>query len=338
MRVNKRTLTVLIVIAGILVLAWGGSALSRRSKIPRYLEDLAAQDPGKVMDAMAELRASGGAAVPGLTNLLASGNVEGKSRAAWLLGMMQVKSAAPALTSATKDPEMAVRLAAVQALGALRQADAGPALAAVLVDDKEDSKVRCTAAQALGKIGGDASVEPLAKMLATRPAPVPPAPPAPAAAPAAPAAPGAKPAAAPAAAPAPPPPPPDTTVEIRKAAASALGHVGSGKAVAALAEALKEALEPNTEVRVAVAYALMDASAQAHSEDEARPAVEALVSGLTDKCGDVRIASAYALRKATVPTSMQDEVGRAVKAAREDSHFWVRLAAQQAGASLKVSD
>jgi HEAT repeat protein len=198
-----------------------------------------------------------------------------------------------------------------------------------LADEKEDVKVRAVAALALGMVGGAADVGPLAKVLADHPPAPPPAPVTPPVTAAVPATP---------AKPAPPPPPPDKTVDLRKAAATALGHSGQPTAVPALVASLKDAAEPNTEVRVAAAYALGDAAAAARDERQSEEAIEGLLGALRDKCGDVRVASAYALRRVTVPEGRKTAVAAGLSKAKDDSHYWVRKAATQSMLALQLGD
>lgn len=362
-KLNKRTIRVLVVITLILV---GVGLITHVSKVRRttqYLQDLALQDPDKVMEAMTQLRSDGASVGPRVAELVQAGDANAAPRAAWLLGLVGSHAGDQALTSALTSPNTTLRVAALQSLGQLRVASAQPAVAAVLADATQKPEVRASAAYALGMMGLPASAGALAKALSERPAPVPPVAPAPVApaatAPAAPVAPVAKPAAAPAPAPkvaeaakpaapavpapaakpaAPPPPPPDTTISLRLAAAQALGKLGAPEGAAALAETLKPEVEPNAEVRVAAAYALGDLAAVLNDQPSGRTAASGLLQGLTDKVGDVRIASAYAIGKVTLPGDMEPAVKAALKSASEDKHYWTRLAVQQSHGELKLRD
>jgi HEAT repeat protein len=322
MPVNKRTSIVLAVIAVILVGAWAGTGISRARKTGKYLEDLAGQKPDKVMDAMNELRLRGAAAGPAIVGLLGSGETTGKARAAWLLGIIGYAKAGDALTTALQDEAPDVRVAALQSLGHMRIAAAASAIQGLLADDKQDMLVRRAAAYALGQIGGEGNVAPLTKVLADHPAPVPEPP---ADAPATPAADAPK-------------PPPDETIELRKAAASALGQMGLVSSTGALNDSLEKAAEPNAEVRVAIAYALGDIAARTRGDSEATQVLDGLLAGLKDKVGDVRIACAYGLRKATIPRDRQPVVAEALRKAKDDSHYWVRQAAGETMLALRVSE
>ncbi len=320
MRVNKRTWIVLAVIAVVLIGAWAGTGISRARKTGKYLEDLAGDKPDKVMDAMAELEMRGRAAGPAIAGLLATGDATGKSRAAWLLGTIGYKKAADALIAALQDEAPEVRIAALQSLGRMRIATASSAIQALLADERQDMLVRRAAAYALGEIGGEENVAPLTKVLADHPAPVPEPPP------------GVEPD------PNAPKPPPDETVDLRKAAARALGRIGEPSSARALTDSLKGAAEPDAEVRVAIAYALGDVAAKATEEADATTVLDGLLAGLTDKNGDVRIACAYGLRKATVPQSRQTAVADGLRKAKDDNHYWVRQAAEETLLALRITD
>lgn len=320
MRVSKRTWIVLAVIAVILIGAWAGTGISRARKTGKYLEDLAGDKPDKVMDAMSELGMRGKAAGPAIAGLLASGDATGKSRAAWLLGTIGYKKASDALVSALADEAPEVRIAALQSLGRMRIADASSTIQGLMADEKEDMLVRRAAAYALGQIGGEENIAPLTKVLANHPPAVPEPPP------------GVEPD------PDAPEPPPDETLDLRKAAARALGQIAAPSSARALVDSLKGAAEPDAEVRVAVAYALGDVAAQATDETEATTVLDGLLAGLDDKNGDVRIACAYGLRKATVPRTRQSVMAEALRKAKDDSHYWVRQAARETLLALRISE
>ena len=357
MKLNKRTIRVLVVIALILI---GVGVLTHASKIRRtagYLTDLSLKDqPDKVMEATTQLRARGTSIGPKLAALVQAGDENAAPRAAWLLGLTGSHAGDQALVAALTSPNTALRVAALQALGQLRVASAQPTVAGLLADATQKPEVRASAAYALGMMGLPQSAGPLAVALADRPQPAPPAPAAPApaaatpapaaatpAAPAAAAAPAAKPGApapaAPAAAPAaPPPPPPDTTNTIRLAAALALGQLRAPESATALAEALKADVEPNAEVRVAAAYALGDVAASAVEDDKSRAAASGLILALSDKAGDVRTAAAYSLGKLHLPSDMQTQVTTALKTAADDKHYWTRLAAKESASELGLGN
>lgn len=307
-------------IAVILVAVGVIAQVSKARRTSHYLQDLALQEPDKVMEAMTQLRARGASVGPRLAELVQAGDETAAPRAAWLLGLVKSEAGDQALVAALTSPNTTLRVAALQSLGQLRLASAQPAVAGVLADATQKPEVRASAAYALGMMGLPESAGALAKALADRPQPVPPVPPSPV-----------PPAAA-------VPPPPDTTLSTRLAAALALGQLRAVDGVAPLAETLKPDVEPSPEVRVAAAYALGDVAANVMEDDKSRAAAEGLLTGLADKVGDVRVASAYALGKVALPTDMEAQTNTALKAAYEDKHYWARLAAQDSHSRLKLAD
>jgi len=340
-------------VLGIIALVlFGGYAIAQFSAARRtgkYLQDLATQEPDKVMDALAALRDRGGAVGPALAGLLQAGQEEAAPRAAWLLGMIGSHAGDQALIQALNSDKPVLRLAAVQALGQLRAAAALPGIAGILGKTEEKNEIRVMAAYAVGTIGGPDALNALLGALGERPKKQQPtAPEAAAAAPAASATPpapapaGAKPAAAakPGAPAAPPAPPPDTTIPVRIAAARALGWLRDPQAIPALAMAITEE-EPDPEVRVAAAYSLGDATAASSEEAASHLGVEALLKGLQDKVGDVRIASAYALSKTKPPSDIEKrkEIGDALRdTAEKDDHYWARRAAERSVAMMRLPE
>lgn len=322
MTLNNRTLRVLIVIAVVLIAAGVIARVSQAKRTTQYLQDLALEEPDKVMEAMTQLRERGSAIGARLVPVVTGTDKKAASRAAWLLGMVGSHAGDAALLDALKSEDPVLRIGALQSLGKLRVAEALTPATAIVGDAAEKPEVRCAAAYCLGMIGGKEVVAPLAGALATRPAPVPPAP-------ATPPAPGA---------PAPPPPPPDTTISLRVAAVQALGAARVAEGLKPLAEAVKEAVEPSPEVRVAAGYALGDVAAAATDEANNRAAAEGLCEALKDKVGDVRIAAAFALGKVALPKDLEPSVNTALKTAEEDKHYWTRLAATDSHTALRLSD
>ena len=333
MHVSNRTVRSLVIIGVVLIAAWGIAQYSSAKRTTRYLSDLSLQDPGKVMDALAELRSRGASIGPRLAAIVQAQTPEAAPRAAWLLGMVGSHAGDQALQGALTSSDQALRLAAIEALGELKAAAAEPAITALLNDGEEKPAIRIAAVQALGMMGTDTAAAALAGALGARPGEESAAA-APAEARPAPAAPstGAPAAAAPAAA-APAPAVVDAPT-VRLAAAKALGMMRNPAGLDALAKTLEPKVEADVEVRVAAAYALGDVVARAEGEVAVTKGVNALLEGLKDDIGDVRIASVYSLGKVRVPETMKSTVAGAVDTAQSDKHYWARLAAAQTARSL----
>lgn len=325
MTVNNRTFRVLGIIVLILVAVYVITWISAARRTGRYLQDLAGQEPDKVMDALAALRHRGPAVGPRLAELVRTGQPEAAPRAAWLLGMIGGSAGQAELLQAVPAADPVLRLAAMQALGQLRVKSAVPVLNGVLSNKEEKSEMRVAAAYGLGAIGDPGAVTVLIAALGERPKPEEPA--APAAAPAAPAP----------AAPAAPAPPPDTTLPVRIAAARALGLLRESSAVDALVVATSEA-EPSAEVRLAAANALGDVAAAAEDMDAVRAAIRGLLPGLEDESGDVRVACVYSLGKTSPPEDMKQAVATVVNKARDNPGYWTRRAAERSALVLRLPD
>lgn len=326
MHVSNRTVRSLVIIGVVLIAAWGIAQFSSARRTTRYLNDLSLQDPGKVMDALGELRSRGASIGPRLAAIVQAQTEEAAPRAAWLLGMVGSHAGDQALEAALTSKDEALRIAALEALGKLKVSSTEPAITALLNDGEEKTAIRVAAAQALGMLGTDTAAAALGTALSTRPAAEVAA--APAGAPAAAAAP-AEPAAAPAVVDAPP---------VRLAAAKALGTMNSTAGLDVLAKTLDPKVEPDVEVRVAAAYALGDVLARAADEAEVTKGVSAVLEGLKDDVGDVRIASVYSLGKARVPKTMDSTVAAAVGTVQSDKHYWARLAAAQTARYLGLPE
>lgn len=320
MTLNNRTVKVLVIIAVVAIAAGVIAHLSQAKRTNQHLQDLASQEPDKVMEAMTQLRERGKSVGPRLVPLVQEGKAEAAPRAAWLLGMVGSPAGNAALVTALSSKDGVLRIAALQSLGKLRVADAAAPAGAILADTKEKPDVRSAAAYCLGMIGGEAVAKLLTPALADHPKPLPPPPPPVPGAPVA------------------PPPPPDTTISLRVAIASALGEAKLVGGTEALSAAVREDTEPSPEVRTAAAYALGDLGAAAAEEAQQRLIAQALADGLGDKAGDVRIACAYSLGKVTLPTDMEAQMGAALKKACDDKHYWARLAAQTSHTQLKLAD
>ena len=320
MTVNNRTIRVLGIIVLILVAVYAITWISAARRTGKHLQDLAGQEPDKVMDALAALRDRGNAVAPRLAELVTAGQPEAAPRAAWLLGMIGSHAGDAQLLQAVQAPDPMLRIAAMQALGQLRAESAVPVLSGVLSNQSEKSELRVAAAYALGDIGQPGSVTVLIAALGERPKPEEPA----AAVVAAPAAPA-------------PPPPPDTALPVRIAAARALGLLRQSSSVDALVLATSK-VEPSPEVRLAAANALGDAAAVAEDMDVLRKAVGGLLPGLEDESGDVRVACVYSLGKVSPPEDMMQTVTTAVNKAKDNPGYWTRRAAARSALLLRLPE
>ncbi|MHB8995680.1 MAG: HEAT repeat domain-containing protein [Armatimonadota bacterium] len=317
MKLNNRTIRVLAIIAVILIAVVTLTRVSQARHTARYLQDLTLQEPDKVMEAMTQLRQRGASVGPRLAALVQAGDAQAAPRAAWLLGLVQSHAGDQALVAALASPDTGLRVAALQSLGQLRVITAEAEIGKVLLDVAQKPEVRASAAYALGMIATTPAVEALVKVMAERPAPV--------IAAEAGAAPG----------PAAPAPAPDTALTVRLAAATALAHTKAAASADVLAQALRPSVEPSPEVRVAAAYALGDIGSMLTDEEQIRVALTGLLDGLKDAVGDVRIASGHSLGRVDLPAgaagvALANEVKTALEQAREDKHYWARLAATEA--------
>ncbi len=157
-----------------------------------------------------------------------------------LLGITLSEQAIPALLQALNHEDSDVRRSAADALGKIGNEAAVEALLQAL--NHEDSDVRRSAAYALGKIRNEAAVEALLQALN------------------------------------------DEDSDVRRSAAYALGKIGNEAAVEALLQALND---EDSDVRRSTAYALGKIRNEA--------AVEALLQALNDEDSNVRRSAAYAL-------------------------------------------
>jgi HEAT repeat protein len=148
-------------------------------------------------------------AAPLLSGSLHDGEAAVRKESAWALGALDANDAVPALVDALKDVEPEVREQAAWALGAIGDRRAVPALSALLKDS--DPKARHQAAWALGAIGDRGAVESLIGALS------------------------------------------DDVANVREQAAWALGAIGDRRASTPLAKTLKDT---DARVRRQAAWAL----------------------------------------------------------------------------------
>jgi HEAT repeat protein len=148
-------------------------------------------------------------AAPLLSGSLHDGEPGVRKESAWALGALDADTAVPALIDALKDSEPSVREQAAWALGAIGDHRAVSPLTALLKD--VDAKARHQAAWALGAIGDRGAVDALVSALG------------------------------------------DEVASVREQAAWALGAIGDHRASAPLAKTLKD---PDARVRRQAAWAL----------------------------------------------------------------------------------
>lgn len=167
MTVNRRTITVLAIIAVILVAVFGITRWQRSVATKKLLADMTSKDYAKVMDAMNQLKDRGGSITPALLNEehLGSSYAPARWRAATLLGEVGNRSAVEPLKGALKDEIPSVRAAAALALGKMGAKDAASDIQALLAAADEDVAVRIAAARALGLLKHEAAVSDLSSIL-----------------------------------------------------------------------------------------------------------------------------------------------------------------------------
>ncbi len=354
---TRKTVVTLLAIILVLAVVWGLTAYQRARKTQDLLTQLAEQDEGAAMEAMAQLRHRGSQLGDLLVPYLTSENERVRWRAAVLCAEVGAKAMAitDRLILLLADPVPAVQRAAALACGTLQLKETEAPILQLLGDTDQSPLTRAVAAQALGTLRAEGAVDTLAALLKQHPlvepkveeeeepAEVKPAGTAtPAATPAAaagtaPAATAAAPAATPAAAPAAEAPPPDDLWHGRMEAAWSLGQIGTPKCAAPLAETARDDVEPRVDVRVAAAYALGDLGASARAHESLATVVNALVEALGDEAGDVRLAAATSLARVYPPEGLRTKVETALREHMNDDHFWVRRAVEFAMRGLVVS-
>ena len=129
---------------------------------------LATEDPNAAIiriESMVQKKKASAAAVQDLTDALRDpvANIRVKERAAWALGELDAKSAAPALQEAAKHKGLLVRSAALNALSRLRVASALPTFVSIAESDPILS-LRQNATLALGLLQTEKAINPLVKL------------------------------------------------------------------------------------------------------------------------------------------------------------------------------
>lgn len=310
---NQRTTTVLIVIVLVLAAIWAITAFQMSARTTQYLADLEGGDTEAAVQALEGLSTRDRGIVSRLQPTLRSDHPLIRSRAVRLIGAVgTAKDARHLMPVLQSDPSVYVRRDAAVALGKLAGQQVPLSLAKALKNEQEAGIVRAAAARSLGMLGvdrgGKGGVPMLVKILKN------------------------------------PPPVPandeenetmeDPTEQLRIAAAEALGMLPTEEAVEALGEAADHEKEPSLGVRTAAVYSLGEIAMKAGKELSA-PAINNLIAAYDDPMGDVRIASIYAFTKIhLVPEATAEKVKSVVKRARNDRHFWVRAAAENASDHL----
>ena len=293
---NRRTTVITLIIV---VVAAGGYYLTHWQQVRKtneLFQALLAPDDREASQAMAQLQAHGVRLYPRLVALTQSPLPRARWRSAVLLGELGNPGAGAALLGLLADPDVTTRAAAAQALGRLGVEAAVEPLAQLVARVSEPLPVRVSAARALGLLGSGDAVPQLVPALGYQPV----------------VAEGAA----------------DDSWQLRVAAAGALGTVANSEAVRALAGRTAAQVERDSQVRTAVAYALTDALVGGGlDEQDAAMAVEALVQAAKDDNGDVRAAAVIALVSVEIPPAQESQVEPVLEQARQDPDYWVRAAA-----------
>jgi HEAT repeat protein len=360
MTVNRRTISIVVIIAVVLGIVLGITEWQRSVATKKLLAVLTTDDYSKVLDAMDQLPDRGGRVVAPLIKILQGPEPAGRWRAATLLGDINSRASWAPLQAALRDTSPEVRQAVAQALGKLHALPAAADLRARVKDSAEDMRVRTTAASALGlmkdrdsvadleaivadraealaaqaaaeaKKAEDAKKAEEAKKLADQAAalkaaglPVPPPPP-------------------PAPAPAGPPPPTDTTLDLRAAAARSLGVLGAASSVAVLADSLDPKKEPAAEVRTCAAYAMGDLARSLHDDADMSRLVLSLLKPLdietkAEAVGDVRAAAIHSLSFCFLSKDLSSQVEQTLGKCLNDDFYWAREAAKDTMKTLNMA-
>jgi len=293
--VNRRSVVITLII---ILVAAGGYSLTywqQLRKSRQWLEEMSGKDGKQAAAAMEQLAIRGVRVYQPLVELAQSSEPEARWRSAVMLGQLGQPKAAEVLTPMLDAPEAAVRAAAAEALGHLGIEDAVGKLGQLVASDQEKLEVRISAARALVLIPDEARVPQLVGALAYQPAVDDEA--------------------------------TDDSWQLRVEAARALGAAGTAEVIEALAQRLTDAVEPDARVRTAIAYALGDALSQSGSaEDEAIPALDALLEAAEDESGDVRVAAIDSLLRVSWPVEQSERVEQVLEQAKSDPHYWVRQA------------
>jgi len=349
MPVNRRTVTLIVVVVAVIAGVYAITWWQRARETQRLLQDLRAQDHAIATEAIEGLRDRGPAIRGELLDMLVQGDDRTRWRAAELLAFAGGARARAALTSALDDPYADVRMNAALSLARLKARDAAGRIALLATDPDEELAVRIAAVNALRMLRAEGQLDALIELVEARPAPPPPegeelAEPAEgAAAVEAPEPPpdetwllraaavravaivgaSARELAAPVEA--------ETPPTEQAEALPGLEPAGPASRIAQLLDdSIDPLLEPNANVRRAACYALGDLVALQPDEAVMARGVDVLVAALQDESSEVRIAAAHTLNIIDVPASRLQTVEDALAEALNDDHYWVRQAAMEA--------
>ena len=290
--------TILITIIVIVLVAAGGYHLSRAQRLRRtaeWLEQISGVDDKQAAKAMGHLVAQGRSAYPGVAKCAQSVDVHVRRRSAVVLGLLGQPQASEVLIPMLADSDAAVRAAAAEALGQIGAYDSSDKLAQMVASDTEELAVRISAARALTSLAEKTAVPQLAQAFAYRPVVD--------------------------------EDQQDNSWLLRVEVAWALGATATTEAIQALSDQLTGDVEPNGQVRTAMAYALGDAMTKTGSPEQGTAAaLEALIQAASDNVGDVRIAAINSLLRVSWPDEDSDRVEQVLNQAQSDPHYWVRYA------------
>jgi HEAT repeat protein len=296
--VSKKTLTNLLLVALLVGVVWGGSAVQRSARATSLLADLQKPDDYAAYQALRQLDSLGPSALARAAPLLSATEPYVRARAALLVGETGNVRYAPAVQALLPDKDDAVRQAAATALGHLGGPGAVPPLATLLQDAGQPPEVRTAAARSLGLL---ASPEAAPVLIALLQAPSDP-----------------------------------RQAALREAATAALGTVPSPAAVDELIS-LVPATEKDVTVRTLAVEALPHAVGSDQAQQTLVAATLIGLMNGQDPAGkklappEVRVAAAHALGRMTLPANTADSVQQALRtAAGNDDEYWVRQAAKQA--------
>jgi|LSQX01.1.fsa_nt_gb HEAT repeat protein len=318
MRVNRRTLTLLIVAVVVIGGVYAVTLWQRSQETRRLVADLQSPDHAVAASAMMTLRDRVPAISDELVEFLGSAQGPVRWRSAVLLGEAGDRVSRDALIAALRDEHATVRAQAALSLAKRQIPAAADTIALIASADEEPIELRIAALRALRSLRTGTHFGEVAGLLKDRPAT----------------------------------PKPaegeegaeewtDETAALRAEAArtaAVLGAAARGadeeqqpavEAAAALAEAATP-IEPDDDVRQAAAYALADLAILSPLPDVRARVTEALLIAADDEIGDVRVAAIYGLRLVEHPREMADRVAATIQEAASDDHYWVRQAAQEA--------
>lgn len=327
MTVNRRTWTLLIVAVAVIGGVYAITLWQRSRETQRLMSELQSPDHAVAAQAMVPLRERVASVNDELIAIARQEGAEGRWRAIELLALDGTANSREALTEALQAPDPTVRAAAAGALAERGVRGVADRVAMLAGADEESMEVRLAAIRALQKLRTPTHLAEMARIATDRP-----------------------------------PPPPeepevdpgedeaaqtqepaeewsDDTVDLRVEAVRAVAVLGaqSGRAGAlgddpasAASVVLAEASSPtehNDRVRQTACYALTDLAQMKLSEEVRTAVVRSLLAASDDEIGDVRIAAIHGLKVVQTPIDLREEVAQVMEDARNDHHYWVRVAA-----------